>query len=167
MLCLGKVQGTGSSTNVKGSISEREMKSIQRYANGGYGKIGENGVQLYSRTASAELGSRLSIECITDMVRRCRLRHVERKDIDDWVSACRSFEVTGVIDRARSRKTWDEFVKKNFVELGLHQEWALDRVRWRVSYAETDQPVQRGQRMFNRDDGDVLHSNIVCIVYRW
>ena len=54
------------------------------------------GVTLKDRVASAELNSRLHIECITDIVKRGRLRwfgHVERKDRDDWVSACRRIEV--------------------------------------------------------------------------
>jgi len=41
---------------------------------------------LKSRTASAELNSRLGIECITDVVRRSSLQwfgHVERKDSED------------------------------------------------------------------------------------
>jgi len=37
--------------------------------------------------------------------------YVERKDNDDWVSTCRSFEVNGVRDRGKGRKTWDECVK--------------------------------------------------------
>jgi len=67
--------------------------------------IGENGtndglvdVSLKSRTASAELTSRLGIKCITDVVRRSRLQwfgHVERKHSDDWVSACKTFQVNG------------------------------------------------------------------------
>jgi len=56
---------------------------------------------------------------------------VKRKYSDDWVSAFRCFEVNGVRERGRRRKTWDEYVKKDLVELGLHQEWTLDRVRWR------------------------------------
>jgi len=35
---------------------------------------------------------------------------------------CRSFEVNGIRDRSRGRKTWDDYVK-DLVE------WALDRVR--------------------------------------
>jgi len=55
---------------------------------------------------------------------------VERKDTDDWVSACRSVEINGVRDRGRGRKTLDDCVK-DLVELGLHREWAFDGVRWR------------------------------------
>jgi len=50
------------------------------------------GVHLKIRTASAELNSRLGIECITAVVKQSRLRwfgQVEKKDSDDWFSACR------------------------------------------------------------------------------
>jgi len=66
---------------------------------------------------------------------------VERKDSDDCVSAGRRFEVNGVRDKGRGKKTWDECEKKDLVEFGLHGEWALERVRWRVSHAETVHPV--------------------------
>jgi len=56
------------------------------------------------------------------------------KDSEDWVSACRSFEVNGVQDRGRGKNTWNECVKKDLVELGLHREYALN------CYAETVQP---------------------------
>jgi len=90
-------------------------------------------VHLKSRMVSAELNNRLGIQYITDVVRLSRLRlfgYVERKASDYWVAACGSFEVNGVRDRGRCRKTWDEFVKKDLVELGLHREWTLDLVRW-------------------------------------
>jgi len=63
------------------------------------------GVYLKNRTASAELNSRLAL---TALVRRSRLRwfvHVERKESDDWISASRSYEINGVRDRGRSRKS--------------------------------------------------------------
>jgi len=54
---------------------------------------------------------------------------VKRKDSDDNVSACRRFEVNEVRNIGRGRTTWDECVKKDLVELGLYQEWALDPVK--------------------------------------
>jgi hypothetical protein len=52
------------------------------------------GVKLSDRKVDAELLSRLGIESVSDVVRRCRLRWfghvVERKEPDEWVSACRS-----------------------------------------------------------------------------
>jgi len=44
--------------------------------------------------------------------------HVERKDSDDWVLACRSFEVYGVRYKGRCRKTLDECAKKDLFKFG-------------------------------------------------
>ena len=47
------------------------------------------------------------------LVKRGRLRwfgHVERKDKEDWVSACRDMKVDGTKERRRGRKTWMECI---------------------------------------------------------
>jgi len=74
--------------------------------------------------------------------------HVERKDSNDWVSACRHFEVNEVRIRGRGRKTLDECVKKDLVEFGLHREWALDRVRWRglMCRKRSTRPIKDNRR---------------------
>lgn len=44
------------------------------------------------------------VECAADVVRRGRLRlfgHLKRKDEDDRVSTCKSFEVVGVRGRGK------------------------------------------------------------------
>ena len=54
-------------------------------------------------------GRRLGIEGVVEVMRRGRLRwfeHVEWKKVDDWVRACRNFEVAGSRGRARPRMTW-------------------------------------------------------------
>ena len=66
------------------------------------------GVNPSDRKANVELLSRLGIESISAIVRRGRLRwfgHVERKEPDDWVSACRSMVVECVKDRGRGRQS--------------------------------------------------------------
>jgi len=57
---------------------------------------------------------------------------------NDWVSGCGTFEVKGVNDRGKGRKTWDECVKKDLV--ALHLVWIV--LTGGVLYAETVQPVQ-------------------------
>ena len=57
---------------------------------------------MSDRKASEELLSRLDIECVSVVVRRGRLRwfgHVERKQPDDWVSACRNIVVESIKGR--------------------------------------------------------------------
>ena len=61
------------------------------------------GVRLSDKKASAELLCRLDIESVSVVVRCGRLRwfgHVERKQPDDWVSACRHIVVESVKGRA-------------------------------------------------------------------
>ena len=74
-----------------------------------------------------ELNARLGVVSI---VRRGRLRwygHLERKSSNDWVSACRDYEVIVQKSRGRSRKTWAECVKHDLQSLGLRAERAQDR----------------------------------------
>ena len=92
------------------------------------------GVTLKNRTSSAELNSRLGMEAVSDVVRRGRLRwfgHLERKSVNDWVSACRNVEVMGDKRKGRSKKTWGECVKNDMDLLGLEKDWAQDRALWR------------------------------------
>ena len=77
------------------------------------------GVKLSDRKANAELLSRLDIESVSAVIRRGRLRwfgHVERKEPEDWVSACRSMvvEIVKGKGRGRPRKTWRQCVVKTW-----------------------------------------------------
>ena len=92
------------------------------------------GVSLKDRKSNEELRSRLKIECVSEVVRRGRLRwfgHVERKNVDDWVSACRSFPVEGCKGRGRGRKIWRECVDEDMRKLNLQKDDAKDRESWR------------------------------------
>ena len=66
------------------------------------------GVTLKNRITSEELRNRLSIEAVTKIVRRSRLRWFghERKADYDWVKKCTKVEVVGKVGRGRDRKTW-------------------------------------------------------------
>ena len=55
-------------------------------------------VTLKDRKSCGELRQRLEIDSVSDVIRRNRLRlfgHVERKNDDDWVKACKRLEVVG------------------------------------------------------------------------
>ena len=84
-------------------------------------------VSLKDRKCSEDLCILLGINCVADVVRHGRLRwfgHLERKSVDDWMSACRRLVVKGTRGRGRSRKTWEQCVD-DMKLLGLHPEWAI------------------------------------------
>ena len=67
------------------------------------------GVTLRNKVPTVELRRRLGIEGVVEVMRRGRLRwfvHVERKEVDDWVSAFRNLEVAGSRGRGRPKMTW-------------------------------------------------------------
>ena len=91
-------------------------------------------VIYFTQAHSEDLCNLLGINCVADVVRRGRLRwfgHLERKSVDDWVSACRGLVVEGMRGRGRSRKTWEQCVRDDMKLLGLHPEWAVFRDMWR------------------------------------
>ena len=68
------------------------------------------GVTLRDKVHTVEL-RRFGIEGVVEVMRRGRLRyfgHVERKKVDDWVSACRNLEEAGSRDSDRPKMTCGE-----------------------------------------------------------
>ena len=66
--------------------------------------------------------------------KKSRLRwfgHVERKDDNDWVKHCITWEVEGIRQRGRLKKTWWDCVKNDMESLGLSQKDAQSRNKWR------------------------------------
>jgi len=65
------------------------------------------GVSLRDKWSDELLG-RLGIVSVADVIRKGRLRwygHVEKKDVEDWMSNCRRLEVQGCRGRGRPKKT--------------------------------------------------------------
>ena len=81
-------------------------------------------------------------------MRRGRLRwfgHVERKKVDDWVSACRNLKVVGSRGRGRPRMTWRARSDGDMNDMGLRPEMAMDREKWRSGIMwRTSDPHKRG-----------------------
>ena len=92
------------------------------------------GVKLNERKKSEELGELLGLETVSLMIKKSTLRrfeHVERKD-NDWLKRCMTWEVEGIRQRGRLKKTWWDYVKNDMVEsLHLSQKDAQSRKRWR------------------------------------
>jgi len=56
------------------------------------------------------------------LIKKSRLRwfgHVERKDDNDWVKRCITWEVEGIRPTGRPKKTWWDCVKNDMESLGL------------------------------------------------
>ena len=146
-MCLGQVQelspiltAWGASYRIKGKIYRACVQSVQTYGTETWAmKVAnlqslERTERMMDRKGSVDLYSLLGVESVAEVVRRGRLRwfgHVEHKNGDDWVSACRNVVVAGVRCVGRGRKTWRECVKDDMDELGLHSEWVVFRDMWR------------------------------------
>ena len=106
------------------------------------------GVTLRDKVPTVELRRRLEIEGVVKVMRRGRLRwfgHVERKKVDDWVSACRNLEVAGIRGRGRPKMTWRARLDGYMKDMGLRPEMAMDREKWRCGImGRTSDPHKRG-----------------------
>ena len=82
------------------------------------------------------------------MRRGTRLRwfgHVERKEVDDRVSACRNLEAAGCRGCGRPRMTWRVWLDGDMKDMGLRPEMVLDGEQWRCGImGRTSDPHKRG-----------------------
>ena len=72
------------------------------------------GAKLSERKKSKEVRELLGLEPASLMTKKSRLRwfgHVERKDDNDWVKRCMTWEVEGIRQRGRRKKTWRDCIK--------------------------------------------------------
>jgi len=82
------------------------------------------GIKLNERKKSEELRELLGLEPVSLTIKQSRLRwfgHVERKDDNDWVKHCITWEVEGIRQRGYPKKTWWDCVKNDMESLGLSQ----------------------------------------------
>jgi len=76
----------------------------------------------------------LGLEPVSLMIKKSRFRwfgHVERKDDNDWVRRCTTWEVEGIRPRGRLKKNCWDCVKNDMESLGLCQKDAQSRNKWR------------------------------------
>ena len=74
------------------------------------------GVKLNERKKSEELRELLGLEPVSLMIKKSRLNwfgHVERKNDNDWVKRCKTWEVEGIRPTGCLKKTWLDCVKND------------------------------------------------------
>ena len=83
------------------------------------------GVKLNKRKKTEELRELLGLEPVSLMIKKSKkwrwFGHVERKDDNDRVKRCITWEVEGIRQRGRPKKTWWDCVKNDVQSLGLSQ----------------------------------------------
>jgi len=70
------------------------------------------------------------MEPVSSMIKKSMLRwfgRVERKDDNDWVKYCMTWEVERIRQRGRPKKTWWDCVNHDVESLGLSQKVAQFR----------------------------------------
>ena len=106
------------------------------------------GMSLKDRRHSENLYSFLGVDRVADVLRHGRLRwfgHLERKGVDDWVSACRNVVVAVVRCVGRGRKNG-----------GVCERW--HEVAWVAAWMGSVQGCMERQR---------LHSWGKCLTLAW
>ena len=92
------------------------------------------GVKLNERKKSEELRELLGLEPISLMIKKSRLRwfgHVERKDDNDWVKRCITWEDERIRQTGRPKKTWCDSVNDDMESLDLPQKDLQFKNKWR------------------------------------
>ena len=103
---------------------------------------------MRDKVPTVELRRRFGIEGVVEVMRRGRLNwfgHVERKEVDDWVTACRNLEVAGCRGRGMPKMTWRARLDGDMKVMGLRPEMAMDREKWRGAImGRASDPHKRG-----------------------
>ena len=82
------------------------------------------GVKLNEGKKSEELRELLGLEAVSLMIKKSSLRWfgmLKKKDDNDWVKRCITWEAEGITQRGRLRKTWWDCAKNDMESLGLSQ----------------------------------------------
>ena len=92
------------------------------------------GVTRLDKIPNTEIRKKMGIAPIADKMRESRLRwygHVQRQDPEQVAKTAWELEIDGVRPRGRPKMRYIDTVKKDMVEVGLREQDAKDRVKWR------------------------------------
>ena len=105
-------------------------------------------VSLRDRVRSEEVARRCGVDEVETVMRERRLRwfgHVRRREEDNPVRRVMDLEVDGRRPPGRPKKTWRKTVDDDMRLVGVREEDALDRGRWRAM-TKRQTPVQGNRR---------------------
>ena len=107
------------------------------------------GVSLLDRIRSVEVAERCGLDEIQNVMRVRRLRwygHVQRREEGEALSIIRDWEVEGRRRRGRPKKSWLKTIKDDMRLLGINEDLASDRRRWRVAIHRPTPPSGNRRR---------------------
>ena len=103
---------------------------------------------MRDKVPTVELRRRLGFEGVAEVMIQGRLSwfgHVERKEVDDWVSTCRNLEVAGSRFRGRPRVTWRARLDGDMKDIGRRPGMAMGQEKWRCGImGRTSDSLKRG-----------------------
>jgi hypothetical protein len=101
---------------------------------------------LADRIPTSVLLDNLALNSIQAELRANRLRyygHLHRMDDQLWPKQILNFNVEGTIPRGRPKLRWSDVINKDLKILGISNQLANDRVRWRAAIRPNDDATQK------------------------
>ena len=92
------------------------------------------GVSLRDHVSNEEVRKRARIECISDVIRKAKLtwyEHVLRRQEEHPIKRAWQSQVKGRRTRGRQKLRWKDGLETEMRKLGLTEQDAVDRKRWR------------------------------------
>ena len=76
----------------------------------------------------------MQLDSVREYIQHRRLQwfgHLERIEVDAWISKCRDIMVDGSLARGRPQKSWSEVVRKDLREKKVSKDIAKDGIAWK------------------------------------
>ena len=107
-----------------------------------------SGISLADRVRSEDIERNCGVKSLLVTVRENRLRwfgHVKRREGRGVLGEVMNLQVPGTRPRGRPKKTWTKNIEEDLNEMGLVEDDAMDRDKWRA-IIKTSNPLNRRRR---------------------